>query len=69
MAALAFNLVTATIYIFSCLTWKNDVEPNVAIGDLISGFEITWIRKTSDNERLLFEKKINVFVFEIFNLI
>jgi len=52
MAALAFNLVTATIYIFSCLTWKNDVEPKVAIGDLISGFEITWILKTSDNERL-----------------
>jgi len=66
IAALAFNFVTATMYIFSCLTWKKDVEPKVAIGDLISGFEITWILKTSDNERLFVIVIIKIYYIEKF---
>lgn len=34
-------------------TWKKDVEPRVIIGERTSGFEMTWIRKTSEMLRLI----------------
>lgn len=34
------------------LTWKKLVEPRVMIGDRTSLLEITWMRKTSDIDRL-----------------
>lgn len=41
------------------LTWKNDVEPRVIIGERTSGLEITWIRKTSESDRLHFVSVMN----------
>jgi hypothetical protein len=33
-------------------TWKKEVEPSVMMGERTSGFETTWMRKTSAIDRL-----------------
>lgn len=40
-------LVTATRYIFSCLTWLKVVEPRVRMGERTWALEMTWMRNTS----------------------
>lgn len=34
------------------LTWKNEVDPRVMIGERTSGLEMTWILNTSEIDRL-----------------
>lgn len=46
-AALALLFVTATKYMFSCLTWLKVVEPSVRMGERTCALEMTWMRKTS----------------------
>lgn len=45
--------VTATMKMLLIRTWKNDVDPSVMMGDRTSGFDTTWILKTSEMERLV----------------
>lgn len=47
------HFVTATMKMLLMRTWKNDVDPSVMMGDRTSGFDTTWIRNTSEMERLL----------------
>jgi hypothetical protein len=49
------------MYTLLSLTWKKEVDPRVMIGDLTSGFEMTWILKTSEIERLLRQSSIVEF--------
>jgi hypothetical protein len=46
------HFVTPTTYTLFIRTWKNDVEPRVMMGERMSGLEMTWIRNTSEIERL-----------------
>ena len=46
------HFVTATRYRLFTRTWKKLVEPRVTMGERTSLLEMTWIRKTSEMERL-----------------